>query len=69
MTAPPAGASDNLLPATVTRNVFLGNSRDYMVELGDGTQLRAVTSPQESIPQGAKVWIHLPPERCRALLG
>jgi iron(III) transport system ATP-binding protein len=58
-----------MLPATVTRNVFLGNSRDYMVELGDGTQLRAVTAPQESIPQGAKVWIHLPPERCRALLG
>ncbi len=68
-TAPPGGASDNMLPATVTRNVFLGNSRDYMVELGDGTQLRAVTAPQESIPQGAKVWIHLPPERCRALLG
>ena len=68
-TTPPAGASDNMLPATVTRNVFLGNSRDYMVELGDGTQFRAVTPPQDSIPQGAKVWVHLPPERCRALLG
>jgi len=68
-TAPPAGGSDNMLPGTVTRNVFLGNSRDYMVELADGTQLRAVTPPHESIPQGAKVWIHLPPERCRALLG
>ncbi|HEU5272538.1 MAG TPA: ABC transporter ATP-binding protein [Xanthobacteraceae bacterium] len=67
--APPASASDNVLPGTVTRNVFLGNSRDYMVELGDGTQVRAVTSPQESIPQGAKVWLALPPERCRALLG
>ena len=67
--APAAGASDNMLPGTVTRNVFLGNSRDYMVELADGTQIRAVTAPQESIPQGAKVWIHLPPERCRALLG
>jgi iron(III) transport system ATP-binding protein len=53
----------------VTRNVFLGNSRDYMVELADGTPLRAVTPPHESIPQGAKVWVHLPPERCRALLG
>src|SRR5499427_3392123 len=68
-TAPAAGASDNMLPGTVTRNVFLGNSRDYMVELADGTQLRAVTAPQESVPQGAKVWLHLPPERCRALLG
>ena len=68
-TASPAGGSDNMLPGTVTRNVFLGNSRDYMVELADGTQMRAVTPPHESIPQGAKVWIHLPPERCRALLG
>jgi iron(III) transport system ATP-binding protein len=67
--AAPAGASDNMLPGTVTRNVFLGNSRDYMVELADGTQLRAITAPHESIPQGAKVWLHLPAERCRALLG
>jgi len=28
-----------------------------------------VTPPQENIPQGAKVWIELPPARCRALLG
>ncbi|HEY2136073.1 MAG TPA: ABC transporter ATP-binding protein [Xanthobacteraceae bacterium] len=69
MTAPPPQGSDNMLPATVVRNVFLGNSRDYMVELADGTQLRAVTAPHESIPQGQKVWIHLPAERCRALLG
>jgi len=68
MTAP-GEAPDNVLPATVTRNVFLGNSRDYMVELADGTQVRAVTAPAESIPQGTKVWLHLPPERCRALVG
>ena len=68
MATQPAG-SDNLLPATVVRNVFLGNTRDYMVELADGTQMRAVTPPQDSIPQGAKVWIELPPARCRALLG
>jgi iron(III) transport system ATP-binding protein len=67
--AAPAGTSDNMLPGTVTRNVFLGNSRDYMVELADGTQLRAVTAPHESIPQGAKVWLRVPAERCRALLG
>src|SRR6266540_3267138 len=68
MTAP-GEAADNVLPATVTRNVFLGNSRDYMVELADGTQVRAVTAPADSVPQGTKVWLHLPPERCRALVG
>jgi iron(III) transport system ATP-binding protein len=64
----PGETTDNVLPATVTRNVFLGNSRDYMVELADGTQVRAVTAPADSIPQGTKVWLHLPPERCRALV-
>ena len=57
------------MPATVVRQVFLGNSRDYMVELADGTQLRVVTPPAENIAQGASVWLHLPPEHCRALLG
>jgi iron(III) transport system ATP-binding protein len=62
-------AAQNTLPATVIRHVFLGNSRDYMVELADGAQLRVVTSPEQSIPQGDKVWLHLPPQRCRVLVG
>ena len=57
------------MPATVTRQVFLGGSRDYMVELKDGTQLRVVTTADESIAQGSAVWLVLPPEKCRALLG
>jgi iron(III) transport system ATP-binding protein len=59
----------NMLPATVIRNVFLGNSRDYMVALVDGTTLRAVAPPDLSVPQGTEVWLHLPPSRCRALVG
>jgi iron(III) transport system ATP-binding protein len=58
---------DNVVAATVARQVFLGNSRDYMVELADGVQLRVTTPPTSSIPQGSPVWLHLPPERCRAL--
>src|SRR5580704_6557992 len=38
--APPS--PENVLPATVTRQVFLGASRDYMVETADGTTLRIV---------------------------
>jgi iron(III) transport system ATP-binding protein len=65
-----APASDaNVVKATVARQVFLGASRDYMVEVADGTMLRIVTPPNDSIPQGAEVWLHLPPERCRALSG
>jgi iron(III) transport system ATP-binding protein len=40
-----------------------------MVEVKDGTQLRALTAAAENIPQGSTVWLNLPPERCRALNG
>jgi iron(III) transport system ATP-binding protein len=58
---------ENVVPATVVRQVFLGASRDYMVEAKDGTQLRVLTNAGENIQQGSTVWLHLPPERCRAL--
>ena len=69
ISAKPPAQAGNTLPATVTRQVFLGGSRDYMVEVKDGTQLRVVTSAAENIPQGSPVWLHLPPDRCRALAG
>jgi iron(III) transport system ATP-binding protein len=62
-------AAENVMAATVVRQVFLGGSRDYMVELPGGTQLRVVTQAEQSIPPGSAVWLHLPPERCRALAG
>jgi iron(III) transport system ATP-binding protein len=58
---------DNAITAQVTRQVFLGSSRDYMVEVADGTQLRIVTSAGTNIAPGSTVWIRLPPDRCRAL--
>jgi len=69
LTAKPPSQGENVVPATVVRQVFLGDSRDYMVEVKDGTQLRTVTAAEENIPQGSQVWLHLPPERCRALAG
>jgi iron(III) transport system ATP-binding protein len=61
------GVRENVIPATVARNVFLGNSRDYAAELGDGTVLRVVTAPEHNIAQGSRVWLRLPAERCRVL--
>ena len=61
--------TENMVPATVMRQVFLGSSRDYMVAAADGTQMRVVASAAENVPQGASVWLHLPPERCRVLAG
>jgi iron(III) transport system ATP-binding protein len=59
---------ENVVEARVVRQVFLGSGRDYMVEVAGGTQLRVITSPADDIPQGAAVWLHLPPEHCRALV-
>ena len=61
--------ADNVMPATVVRQVFLGGNRDYMVEIADGTQLRVTTPADLSIEAGRPVFLHLPPERCRALGG
>ena len=60
---------DNIVPGTVVRQVFLGGTRDYMVEAKDGTQLRVLTGVGENIPQGSAVWLHLPADRCRVLAG
>jgi iron(III) transport system ATP-binding protein len=57
----------NVVPAVVTRQVFLGGTRDYVVETKDGAQLRALTAASENIPTGTNVWLNLPPDRCRAL--
>jgi iron(III) transport system ATP-binding protein len=61
--------AENVVPAVVVRQVFLGGTRDYMVEAADGTQLRVVAPAEQNIETGAGVWLHLPPERCRALMG
>jgi iron(III) transport system ATP-binding protein len=58
---------NNVVKATVTRQVFLGASRDYMVETADGTTLRIITSTEKPVPRGTEVWLTLPAERCRAL--
>jgi iron(III) transport system ATP-binding protein len=57
----------NAVKATVTRQVFLGASRDYMVETPDGSTLRVVASTENAVPRGGEVWLYLPPERCRTL--
>jgi iron(III) transport system ATP-binding protein len=62
-------SADNVVAGTVARQVFLGASRDYLVEAADGTQLRVVAPAAENIARGASVWLHLPPERCRVLSG
>ncbi len=68
ITAAQPANTENVVPATVMRQVFLGSSRDYLVEVSGGTQLRVITPAGENLASGSAVFIHLPPERCRALL-
>ena len=57
----------NTIKAVVTRQVFLGANRDYMVEVSDGTALRVTTPTETAVEKGSQVWLTLPPDRCRAL--
>ena len=68
LTAEPA-SGDNVLRATILRQVFLGSARDYTVALPDDTELRVTTPPTQDVAPGSAVWLRLPPARCRALAG
>jgi iron(III) transport system ATP-binding protein len=59
----------NKLPGVVVRNVFLGSTRDYIVEAKDGTQLRITAGPEDDHAPGSAVWLRLPLDKCRALAG
>ena len=59
--------TDNAVQGTVIRNVFLGSTRDYIVELKDKAQLRVATPPETNFAVGTEVWLMLPPDKCRAL--
>jgi iron(III) transport system ATP-binding protein len=65
-TSAPADPS-NTVKAVVMRQVYLGASRDTLVETADGTTLRVTTAPETAASKGSEVWLTLPPERCRAL--
>jgi iron(III) transport system ATP-binding protein len=62
----PAG-EDNWASGKVARQVYLGSHRDYLVTLGNGETIRAVAPADVAISRGESVWLHLPPEHCRAL--
>ena len=55
-----------VLEGTVLRRVFLGSSRDYVIDVA-GEEIRATTPLHVDVAPGERVWLSLPPERCRAL--
>jgi iron(III) transport system ATP-binding protein len=69
MTTRPRESTENLAPGRIARHAFLGASRDYVVELAGGTQLRVTTPATQALALGSEVWVHLPAAHCRALTG
>ena len=69
LTTAEQSGQENVVPAIVVRNVFLGSNRDYMVEAADGTQLRVITPAAENIAPGSLVQVCMPADRCRILAG
>ena len=66
----PAGAGtlpSNALPAVVRRQVFLGASRDYMVEVQGNAEVRIAAPPDQNFAAGSAVVLQLEPAKCRAL--
>ncbi|NLS04129.1 ABC transporter ATP-binding protein [Rhizobium sp. P32RR-XVIII] len=62
----PAGET-NVTVGTVTRQIYLGSHRDYLVSIAGGEVVRTVAPVNVAIPVGQEVWLTFPPEKCRAL--
>jgi iron(III) transport system ATP-binding protein len=63
----PTGDPSNWATGKVVRQVYLGSHRDYLVSLSGGETVRAIASVGVAIPENQQVWLHCPPDRCRAL--
>jgi iron(III) transport system ATP-binding protein len=61
----PADGGCNELRGRVTRSVYLGETRDYLVELDGGGRWRVSAPPQPDIGTGAPVTLYVPIEHCR----
>ncbi len=64
---PPDSAAPNWIGGQVARQVYLGPHRDYLVNLPGGETVRVITPIDVMFEAGSSVWLHFPPEHCRAL--
>jgi iron(III) transport system ATP-binding protein len=57
----------NEFTGKVLRHTYLGDQRDYLLELHGGQQIRATTPLRTVAEVGQDIGVRLPPEQCRAL--
>src|SRR5258708_757006 len=63
----PESDSLNTARGRIVRQVYLGATRDYLVDLDGGDSIRAVVPRAFDHPAGSVVAVHFPPAACRAL--
>ncbi|TAM78109.1 ABC transporter ATP-binding protein [bacterium] len=61
------GSVSNHLSGRVLRQIYLGESRDYLIEIDGGAQVRALTTPAINHSVGDQVELKLPVEACRVV--
>jgi iron(III) transport system ATP-binding protein len=58
----------NVVPGYVQRQIYLGDSRDYVIAVGGGSaQVRVITPPTVRYSAGEQVLLRIPPEHCRVV--
>jgi iron(III) transport system ATP-binding protein len=67
LTGEPTPGALNAARGRVVRQVYLGATRDYLVDLEGGASIRAVVPRAFDHPAGSVIAVHLPPSACRAL--
>jgi iron(III) transport system ATP-binding protein len=61
------GAAYNTCDGTIVRQTYLGDSRDYLVELANGERFRAVGDPAERFDVGARITLSMRVDACRVV--
>jgi iron(III) transport system ATP-binding protein len=62
----PEGAV-NLLGGRIAHRVFLGEVTDYLVDLGEGQEIRVRAPPEFDFATGQTVHLTIPPQKCVGL--
>jgi iron(III) transport system ATP-binding protein len=63
----PNDCPSNKLAGRIERAAYLGESSDYMVELTDGTRIRALAPPELQYQVGQQIDVYLPVKDCRVV--
>ncbi|GAC1657420.1 MAG: ABC transporter ATP-binding protein [Candidatus Dormibacteraceae bacterium] len=66
---PPSDVPCNRLGGRIVRQAYLGESRDYVIELDDMTRVRVQAPPNTTAEVGSVVDLFLPVAACRVVAG